>query len=53
MSAIIPAWAQEIAIVLARSLAAFISARTDEEREEALMLQAEQTKEIMDKRKFG
>ncbi len=49
----IPAWAIEAAVSLARATAKLIGAQDDEERTEALMQAAEATKVALDRKKFG
>lgn len=49
----IPAWALEGLYGLIRAIGKLVEAKTDDEREEALMAAAEATKAALDRKKFG
>ncbi len=49
----IPTWAAEAGIALIKAAANLIGAKSDDEREEALMQAAEAHKAALDKKKFG
>ena len=49
----IPGWALTVIGILASTIAKILSARTDDDREEALMEAAEAIKKALDEKKFG